>query len=275
MSARHLGILMVLASTVPFAFAGVFTRLITADVWSVLAWRGLIGGGVIFLYALKREGARPMGWRGWLLAGVSALASVAFLAAFRLTHVANVALIYTLAPFIAAALDWVIRREPVRAVVIATAGLSVLGVGLVVAGGMGQGRIAGDALALVMTVLMALVAVLIRLFDGVPVLRAMAAAALPLSLAGLVLGAPFTVSGSDLIWLPAFGLSFAFATILMTEGARRIPAAEVALLGGAEVPLVVVLGALMLGEWPPLTTVAGGALVIGAVLWQSWRDLAR
>ena len=43
-AAHRLGVALVLASTVPFALSGVFTRLITADVWVVLSWRGLIGG---------------------------------------------------------------------------------------------------------------------------------------------------------------------------------------------------------------------------------------
>ena len=106
------GVILVLASTLPLALSGIFTRAISADILSVLAWRGLIGGGLILAYALWREGARPMGARGWLLACVSGAASVAFLSAFRATHVANVTLIYTTAPFAAAALDRAIRSEP-------------------------------------------------------------------------------------------------------------------------------------------------------------------
>ena len=44
---RRLGSLLVLASAVPFALSGVFTRLITADVWTVLCWRGLIGAWIV------------------------------------------------------------------------------------------------------------------------------------------------------------------------------------------------------------------------------------
>ncbi len=265
---------MILASALPFALAGIFTRAITADIWSTLAWRGAIGGGAVLIYALWREGARPMGGRGWLLACVSGAASVAFLSAFRATHVANVALIYTTAPFVTAGLDWMLRRERVRPRVMAAAALSVLGVVLVVGGGLGHGRLAGDMLALVITVLMALTTIMIRRFQDVPVLRAMAAAALPLGIAGLALGEPFAVSGRDAALLAAFGLSFALATILLTEGARRIPPAEVAFLGSVEVPIVIALGVLLLGEWPPLLTWSGGAIVLCAVTWHTARDMA-
>lgn len=265
MTPRAIGVILVLASAVPFALAGIFTRLITVDLWSLLAWRGLIGGAVILVYAMRREGLHRLGTRGWLIACVSGGASVAFLGAFRQTHVANVALIYTLAPFVAGALDWLIRREPVRRWVMTAAGVSLFGVAIVVTGGAGAGRLAGDALALVMTVLMALTMVLIRSSGNTPVLAAMAAAAMPLTLCGLALGQPFAVAGADLWLIPVFGLTWATATVLLTEGARRIPSAEVALLGGADVPLAVIFAMLILGEVPPLASWIGGAIVLAAV----------
>ena len=101
---HRLGLILVCASTVPFAMAGIFTRLIAADVWTVLIWRGVIGGVLIALYARRSERGLAMGWQGWVLALVGGLASIAFLAAFRMTYVANVTLIYALAPFAAAGL---------------------------------------------------------------------------------------------------------------------------------------------------------------------------
>ncbi|MCY1126925.1 EamA family transporter [Frigidibacter sp. RF13] len=275
MTRHQAGVLLVLASTLPFALAGIYTRAIAADVWTVLAWRGAVGGGIILIYALWREGRARMGLPGWRIALVSALASAAFLGAFRATHVANVALIYTLAPFVAAGLDWLARGERPRREVMRAALLSLGGVLLVVGGGLGQGRVAGDLMALAMTVLMAMTMILIRRGEGVPVLRAMAAAALPLGFAGLAFGDPLSVSVRDGMLLAAFGLSFALATILLTEGARRIPPAEVAFLGGADVPIAIGLAAVLLGEWPPVLTWIGGSVVLFAVVRQGWRDLGR
>ncbi|MEZ5912582.1 MAG: DMT family transporter [Paracoccaceae bacterium] len=269
MSPRAMGAVLVLASTVPFALAGIFTRAISADVWTVLAWRGVLGGALIALYVRRYEGHDAMGWRGWALAGVSAAASAAFLSAFRATHVAHVAMIYTTAPFLAAALTWMVFREAPARGVLAAALMSALGVALVVGGGVGTGRLSGDLLALLMTLLMVVAAMMIRAFAGVPVLRAMAAAGVPLALAGVAWGQPFAIAPADAALLCAFAFSFALATVLLTEGARRLPAAEVALLGGLELPLVVALGVIVLGEWPAPTGWAGGALVAVAVLWQA------
>jgi drug/metabolite transporter (DMT)-like permease len=273
MTRHRAGILLVLVSTVPFALAGVFTRTIAAGLWEVLAWRGLIGGGAILAYAFWREGRGPFGWRGWLLALVGAAASLAFLAAFRMTHVANVALIYAMAPFVAAGLDRVFRGQPVRPALMRSAGLSVAGVAVIVAGGLGAARLGGDAVALLMVVLFASYTVMVRAFGEVPVMRAGAVSALILFAAGLAFGRPFAVGWAEAPGLAGFGLSFALAVILFTEGARRVAPAEAGFYGGAEVPLAVALAWALLGEVPPVATWLGGALVAGAVLWRGWRDL--
>ncbi|MCB1391408.1 MAG: DMT family transporter [Rhodobacteraceae bacterium] len=265
---RRFGALLVLASCLPFALAGIFTRLVTADLWTLLAWRGLVGGAAITLYALRVEGRAPMGRTGWTLALVGAAASVCYLGAFRLAPVAHVALIYALAPFAAAGLALVTGGQTGGRGVLAAACISLAGVALV-AGGGGGAHWAGDALALCMTLLMALTAVIIRARPRAPVLRAMAASALPLAATGLVLGDPWSVSTRDAILMTAFAATFALAVILLTEGAKRLPAAQVTLLGGAEVPLAVALGVVLLGEIPPPTTLVGGALVLVAVLWQA------
>jgi len=274
-ASRRLGAALVLASTVPFALSGVFTRLITADVWTVLAWRGFIGGLAVLAYVRWWQGGGPrarLGLAGWGLATVGSLASIAFLGAFRLTFVANVALIYAMSPFAAAALEWLFLRERVRGAVLRTALVTAFGVAIIVAGGLGAPHLLGDGVALAMMALFALYTVLIRVFRGVPAVTAAAASSLQLAALGSVVGAPLRVSGHDLAWLVAFGLSFALAVILWTEGARRIPAAETGLLGGAETPFAVLFAWVILAEVPPATTLFGGSIVLAAVLWRALAD---
>lgn len=274
-ASHRLGVLLICGSAIQFALAGIFTRLIAADLWTVLVWRGVIGGTLIWLYARRSERGRPMGWRGWLLALVAGLASIAYLSAFRMTYVANVALIYAMAPFAAAALDRLIRGERVRPEVMRAALVSAAGVALIVLGGLGGGRIAGDLMALAMLGLFSLYIVLIRAFPGAPAMTAAALSALVPIAAGLAQGAGTGVARGDVPWLVAFGLSYALANVLFTEGARRIPAAEAGLYGGLEVPVAVVLAALALGELPPALTLIGGAVVMAAVLWRGVADLRR
>lgn len=273
MDARRLGAALVLASTVLFALSGVFTRFITADVWSVLAWRGLFGGTLMLVYLGARGALRqPFGWRGWVLSAVNACASVTFLASFKLTYVANVALIYAVTPFAAAGFGWLLLRERVRREVLVASCLTLIGVGIIVAGGLGAPRAVGDGVAVGMMLLSGLYLVLIRAFAGTGVVLAGVVGSGLLIGFSFVVSDPLAISGADLGWAALFGMSFAGAFILWTEGARMIPAAEAGLLGGAEIPFAVLFAWVLLAEVPPQTTLAGGALVLAAVLWCAVRD---
>lgn len=275
---RMLGVGLVGGSAAIFGLAGVLTKSIEADALTINCWRGLVGGLLISVYVFWRRGRETsppplrLGWRGWLLAMVGAVASIAFIAAFKNTYVANVAIIYATAPFMAALIGWLVIRERVRPLTLAAAGLSLSGVAMMVFSGLGTGRLFGDGLALTMTVLSALYMVLIRTFRDTPVVWAGAVSAFILFGLGWFVTDPLAISMQDAILLGAFGLSFAIASVMWTEGSRLIPAAEAGLLGSAEVPFAVFFGWILLAEIPPLATIVGGAVVLAAVLWHAIRD---
>jgi drug/metabolite transporter (DMT)-like permease len=277
---HSLGIALVTCSAAVFGLAGVLTKSIDADPLTINCWRGLVGALLITAYVFwrrSREAApRPLrlGWRGWLMAVVGALASIAFIAAFKNTYVANVAIIYATAPFVAALLAWLLVREKIRSQTMLAAALSLSGVGLMVFSGIGTGRPFGDGLALLMTLGSALYMVLIRKFRDTPVVWAGAVSAFLLFVLGWFVTDPLAISKRDAILLAAFGASFAIASVLWTEGSRLIPAAEAGLLGSAEVPFAILFGWLFLGEFPPVASLLGGAIVLAAVFAHAARDLA-
>jgi drug/metabolite transporter (DMT)-like permease len=277
---RMLGIALVACSAAVFGLAGVLTKSIHTDPLTINCWRGLVGGLMIAAYVFwrrSREAApRPLvlGWRGWLMAVVGAFASIAFIAAFKNTYVANVAIIYATAPFVAALLAWLLVREKIRSQTMLAALVSLAGVGLMVFSGIGAGRPFGDGLALLMTFGSALYMVLIRKFRDTPVVWAGAVSAFLLFFLGWFVTDPLAVSARDAVLLAAFGASFALASVLWTEGSRLIPAAEAGLLGSAEVPFAIVFGWLFLAEFPPAASLIGGAIVLAAVFAHAGRDLA-
>ena len=115
-NARVLGTTLVIASAVVFSLAGVFTKLIASDAWTIACWRGLCGAIIMVVYLTWRRGrwtasvVSGLGWRGWLLATVGSLASLAFISAFKHSYVANVTVIYATVPFVAAVMEWVLPR---------------------------------------------------------------------------------------------------------------------------------------------------------------------
>ncbi|MBZ9795879.1 DMT family transporter [Mesorhizobium sp. ES1-4] len=274
---RTLGIILVSSSAAVFGLTGVLTKSIHADPLTITCWRGFVGSILISLYVLwrRRAGNREplrLGWRGWLLAVEGALASIAFISAFKFTFVANVAVIYATSPFIAAVLAWMLVREPFRLQTMVAAAVSLCGVTIMVWSGFGTGNLFGDGLALLMTAGSALYMIMVRAFRDTPVVWAGAVSAFLLFILGWFVTDPLAVSARDAILLVTFGASFALASILWTEGARLIPAPESGLLGSAEVPFAILFAFLFLAEIPPAASMVGGSIVLCAVFAHAGRD---
>lgn len=272
------GTVLVALSAVVFSVSGVLTKMIEADGWTIACWRGLIGGLAVIAYVEYRRGDTPrshafrLGLRGWILASVGSAASITFIYAFKLTYVANVAVIYATAPFFAAGLAWLAMREVSKGRTLVAGALSLLGVAIIVSGGLGAGKLPGDLLAVAMTLGNAAYIVLIRKFADVPVVWAGGASAMQLFLVGVLIGSPFDVSAQDAALLILFGVTFASAVILWTEGTRLIPSAQSALLGTVEIPCATLLAWVILNEFPPTVAVLGGLVIISAVLWHAALD---
>jgi drug/metabolite transporter (DMT)-like permease len=270
-SEYRLGLVLVTASAVAWSTAGFFTRLIPLDSWTMLAWRGVFGalGIAAVMLAMERTDAffsfRNMGWPGWLFAMVSGMGMIFFITSLRHTTVAHVAVIYATVPFAAAALAWLVMHEkPTRRAVGASL-VALAGVVLMVGFGL-DGNLFGDLLAFGMTFSMAVMMVIARRYQKIPV---MPAACLSALLSGLVcwpIGEPLAVSGDQLLMLSLFGLvNSAVGLALFTLGARLLPAIETALIGSLEAPLAPLWVWLAFNETPSRNTIVGGLIVFAAV----------
>ena len=208
-----LGRVLVALSAVAWSMAGIFTKGVEADVWTVLLWRGLLAGGVMSAWLVWRRGQagladwKHLGWGGWSAATVSSAATICFIAAFKNTAVANVAIIYATAPFAAAAIAWVWMRETPGLATLAAAGLCLAGVTVMVGGSAGSPDLIGDLLALGMTALMALMMVIMQRHPDRPMTLAVGpVSCLQLVAIGWVMSAQLDVSVRELVLLAGFGV---------------------------------------------------------------------
>lgn len=263
------GNLLVLASSAAFASAGYFTRLVTADSWTVLFWRGVFGGLFIGAFALVRQGRgafRRIGWPGLAVAACSAVATVCFINALRRTSVADVTLINAACPFAAAALGIAVLREREPWTRLLASLLALAGVAWMMGGAARQGHLAGDLLALAMTLLIALMMVIIRAHRATDMLPAASLSAFASAMLAFPVAHPLAVDGVQLGQLAVFGTAqFGLGLMLLTLGSRLVPPARAALLGNVEIPLGPLLVWAAFGEVPAWTTLAGGVLVVAAV----------
>ena len=270
-SEYRLGLILVTASAVAWSTAGLFTRLIPLDIWTILAWRGLFGfaGLAVVIVAMRRTGALrgmlSMGWPGWLFVIVSAVGMVLFITSLRYTTVAHVAVIYATVPFLAAALGWLLMRERPTGSALVASLAALAGVAIMVGLGV-EGGLLGDLLAFGMTLCMAVVMVVARRYPEIPVMPAVCLSALLSGLACWPLGDPLAVSSYDLLLLALFGIvNSALGLALFTLGARFLPAIETALIGSLDAPLAPLWVWLAFGETPSASTLVGGSIVFVAV----------
>lgn len=272
---RAKGVGLVVASAILFASAGVFTKLIPSDAWTILFWRGLVAALCLFGFMAVRNTLRAeiryMGWSGIAAAIVNSAGSIAFIPAFKQTTVANVTLIYTSAPFLAVFIAWIwLRERPSRrcllAAAAALAGVAVI-FGVPTADTTSGEFVSGNLLALWMTICMAGAMVIYRRYPETPVFGPIALSSAIVLLPGLVFSDPLSVPGAELPMLVGFGLCFALAAVGLMAGARLLPAAEAALLSLLETPLAPALAFVLLSETPSMRSLSGGVLIVLAMIW--------
>ena len=145
---------------------------VEAGAWAVIFSRGFFAALSTTAWAASRHALRKeflgMGWAGFAVGAIGAAGTAAFISAFKLTSIANVALIYAVAPFLAAMLAWLAIGETLtRRTAFGILG-SVAGVAIIVAGSVGSVGLVGDRLALVMTLVMATIMVIYRARPDTP-----------------------------------------------------------------------------------------------------------
>lgn len=269
------GIALVVLSAVAFSTAGFFTRLIEVDAWTMLFWRGLFGaalisGWIFWEYRAQSLAAlQRIGWPGLAVAGCSTAATICFIHALRTTAVADVLVINATAPFITAGLAWAWTGTRERWSTLLASGVALIGVAVTVIPAIGAGRLWGNLLALLMTVLISAMMVLIRRQRAVDMLPASALSALLCALVVLPWANPAAVIGGGwtFVNLALFGTcQFGLGLLLLTAGTRLISATRSALIGALETPLAPALVWLAFGEVPAPATTIGGAIVLAAVV---------
>jgi drug/metabolite transporter (DMT)-like permease len=266
------GTVLVLASAFAFSTAGLFTRLIQSDVWTMLFWRGLFGGLLIAAYVVWRDGAgavatvRRIGRPGLIAAGCSTAATICFINALRETSVADVLVINATAPFITAAMAWAWTGARERRTTLLASGVALLGVVVMVVPSLGTGRLLGNLLAFAMTVLISGMMVVMRHRRDVDMLPAASLSAFLCALVVWPWASPSAVTAIDFGWLVLFGTTqFGLGQLLLTIGLRSVSATRSALIGALETPLAPAIVWVVLGEAPVLMTALGGSIVLVAV----------
>jgi drug/metabolite transporter (DMT)-like permease len=268
------GRLYVTLAAVAWSTAGLFQRELTVNLATQLAGRAFFAVLGILVFITFAERGRfvrsflDIGRAGIAIAVLMAASSGAFIAALNYTTVANVLFLQALAPVLAAIFGTFVGERVSRRTWIATA-IAIAGVALMV-GGPSRPSALGFGLSLFMSVSFAGTIVITRHQRHV----SMAPATCLSQVLVFVCAAPFAsasaIGGKDLLLLIGLGVTqIGLGLIFLSIGARLIPAAEVGLITLLEIVLGPLWVWIFLGEQPSATTLAGGAVVLAAVVIQA------
>jgi drug/metabolite transporter (DMT)-like permease len=280
-SARRRGVLLVLIATVLWSMAGLFARLLAhLDVWTVLGWRALFGAVSIALIGLieylsgRLDSPFGFGPLSPVVALLAMIAISAYTASVMTTTIADVMVIYATLPFVAAAIGFLINGERVSPRTLAASGVALAGIVIMVASGLGSGRLLGQSLSMLMTLAFAGMMVLQRRQPKVSMIAVNALGALGSGVFGLANSPLQPIGAHDFILLFAFGLTtIGLAFVIFMEGAKFIPSAEAGLISLLDVVLAPIWVFLAFGENPGIATIVGGAIVLAAAVWRMAPDL--
>ncbi|MFK7919853.1 MAG: DMT family transporter [Ilumatobacter sp.] len=271
------GALLLIGSGTVFSLTAISLAAVDeASDFQFLTYRGgSTALAMLLLIALRRSG-RPVSFAGvtwvvWLAGSTLGVTSMLYILALSRTSAATTLFLLAAAPVFAALIGWLVLRERVERSTLLAIAATLVGVAITVGAGLDVGSVSGLVFASGIPVTIGLYSVLMRSASGVdPVV--------PTLIAGSVLGI-----GSAIIALANGGLIISLRDIalacvsggialgiglpMFNLGHRSVAAARVPLLLMTEVVLAPLWVWIWPGETPGVTTLLGGVVILGAVVW--------
>lgn len=271
---RTTGTLLVTAAAVLWSTGGLIVRLLPGvDSWTIVFWRSATAFLFLFVLGFALERGRfpaavlRMGLPGLVIALCYTVASVGLVVALKLTSVADVLILMSCAPLLAAMLGRIVLGERLSVLGWTALAISVAGASVMVSDSYARGNLAGDLVALAMACALAIATVTFRRHRDVSLIPGVCLAALLATLLVLPFAKPWPLPLREAGMLTFFGAGqLGLGLAMFASGARLIPAAQTAMLGVLEPVIGPVWVWLVLGEQPSPMGMAGGAVVLAALM---------
>ena len=272
------GALLVLAAGVLWSTTGTIMRFAPhLDAWQFLFYRCL---GMVFAIGLdgwmRRQGSPvrrlvALGRAGAVATLALSLAAVGFILALKTTTVANALFLNACAPILSAVLGAMLLKERLTRTALGAIALGLVGLAIMVTGEVQAGNWAGNTAAFLSAFGFAVAGVCMRWSsdtDFGPAVLGYGVLCAAISVVAVV------VTGSSLAVPPlealaGFGSGCVFMALgfaFFVRGAPRIPAAGQTVLAQTETIFGPIWVWLLFAETPLTSTLAGGAVVLLAVV---------
>ena len=275
------GVAMVMVAGCIWSIAGLVIRLIdNASEWQILFYRSVVLSFTLFFFiGIRQKG--PL-IKAYTNSGLGAVIGGVFLGSafaswiFAMTHttIANALFILASAPFMTAIIARIMLGEKVKPVTILCMAGAAIGIAIMVIEGIFSGALLGNIYALCAALGFSFFTVFLRRNKSVEMTPAVFWAGIWGSIVGAVMiivtKSGFTISHHDFEMCALLGfVQVGLGLIIYTLGSKYVPAAELTLLSMTEVILGPVWVWIGIGEVPGFYTMLGGAIVLGAIVYQA------
>ena len=248
-----------------------------ASVWQILLIRS-----VFFVIALtfflistyKKDTLKIFKDAGYpaLVAGlVLSLSFVAYVYAMTITTVANVVFIISTQTMFLAITGYIFLKEKISLISFISIVLAMSGITIMIGDSILSGSLLGNIIALAIPINFSILVIIIRKNKNLDMVPAIFYSGIFSLIYGLILSESYTFSYHDIKMGFLLGVpQLAFGFICITIGSRSTASTTVGLLMLTETLFAPVWVWLFLNEIPPLSVLIGGAIIIGAIILNSF-----
>ena len=272
------GYLLLLFGAFCLSWGGFIVRSFEeASVWQILLIRS-----VFFVIALtfflistyKKDTLKIFKDAGYpaLVAGfVLSLSFVAYVYAMTITTVANVVFIISTQTMFLAITGYIFLKEKISLISFISIVLAMSGITIMIGDSILSGSLLGNIIALAIPINFSILVIIIRKNKNLDMVPAIFYSGIFSLIYGLILSESYTFSYHDIKMGFLLGVpQLAFGFICITIGSRSTASTTVGLLMLTETLFAPVWVWLFLNEIPPISVLIGGAIIIGAIILNSF-----
>ena len=270
------GPFLVFLGACTLSFGGLIVKSFEgANLWQILFWRSVFFSIVVLFFLLLNykknffNSIYKIGLPGFFGGLVLSCGYAGYVFAMYNTTVANANFIIQTQTIFLAIFGYIFLKEKISILTITSIVLAFSGIFLMLGGSLNSGQMIGNIAAFIMPISFAVLILTVRKYPNVDMIPLQLIAGIGAIILGYLFSSQIIVSSYDIFlgFIAGFfqvGLGFIFITV----GAKTTPSALVGIIMLTEAILGPLWAWLFINETPPLVVLAGGSIVLFAVVLQ-------
>tara|TARA_B100001559_G_scaffold306451_1_gene297705 strand:+ start:1228 stop:2097 length:870 start_codon:yes stop_codon:yes gene_type:complete len=280
------GSILIFLGALCLSFGGIIVKSFEgATEWQILFWRQFFFSITVVIYlifAYRKNFFKifyKSGIPGFVAGLFLSIGFSAYVFAMYYTTVANTLFIITTETIFLAFFGYIFLKEKINLITFISILLGMSGVLLIVGSSLSiqsSDQILGNVVAFLMPISFAILIIIVRKYPDIDMVPAQFSAGVFAALIGYFVAGKLSISLHDLFlsFLAGF-FQIGFGFILITVGSRTTPAAVVGVLMLTEAVFGPIWAWVFINEIPPLSVIAGGGIIIFAILFEFFSNYKR